>query len=96
MNVFPSARNLLQDTRNYGPVVFVAPDFQRYVSVNGSYLLIWEWDDKHGRFDNVDAQSRDSGESNYRLTLDAIDQWAREFYAQYMESKGITIDPSML
>ena len=93
----PGFNKLLTDMQDLGPIVFISPDKSVLMTLNGSYLNIFMWDNMSREYVCHECSSRSDVASNYDLTLRQIDQWAKEQYIYFMQSWfDITIDPSTL
>lgn len=87
----------LQDMQDLGPCVFISPDKSVVMTLNGSYLNIFVWDNVRNEYTCHECSSRSDVTSNYELTLYQIDQWTKEQYVYFMRSWfDIVIDPNTL
>lgn len=96
-NINSGFDKFIQDIQDLGPCVFVSPDKSCVMTINGSYLNIFLWDNMRREYVCQECRSDGSIPSMYDLTLRQIDQFAKESYAWFMQSWfDITIDPSTL
>jgi hypothetical protein len=95
--VNPGFNKFLQDIQDLGPCVFVHPNKSCVMTINGSYLNIFLWDNMSREYVCHEARSDGSIESMYDLTLRQIDQFCKESYVWFMKSWfDIDVDISTL
>ena len=82
----PGFNKLLTDVQDLGPLVFVSPDKSCVMTINGSYLNIFLWDNMRREYVAQECRSDGSIESMYDMTLRQIDQFAKESYVWFMKS----------
>lgn len=93
----PGFNKLLTAIQDLGPCVFVSPDKSCVMTINGSYLNIFLWDNMRREYVCQEVRSDGSIKSMYDLTLREIDQFAKKSYVWFMESWfGVTIDITTL
>lgn len=88
---------LLANIRDYGSVVFVSPNFDVVITINGAYLNIWQWESNHREYTAREVRSHAKYDSLRDMTVKEAEQWAKESYVWFMQSWfDITVDPSTL